>query len=80
MVFDGDLKAKDIANWLDAFQASVNELAGSDHQRFTMEIWGKDKDDGMIHERVKAIKQDSFPYLDMDMYWSEMTSFSFVCT
>ena len=56
MVFDGDLKAKDIVNWLDAFQASMNNLAGSDQLMFTMEIWGKDNNDGTIHERVKVQK------------------------
>ena len=65
---------------MDAFQASVNELAVSDYLKFTMEIWDKDKDDGMIHERVKVKKQDSFPDLDMEMYWSENDEFFFVCT
>lgn len=71
VVFDGDLKKGDVGAWLNEFQGSVNELAGSDFLRFTAEVWGKDKDDDSVHEMVKVCKRESFPYLDMEMYWSK---------
>jgi hypothetical protein len=70
IVFEGELKKKDVANWLDNFQARVDELAGSNFLNFTAEVWGADKDDGMLHKAVSVNKGESFPYLDMEMYWS----------
>ena len=36
-----------------------------------MEIWGSDREDGSESELVKISKKDSFPFLDMAMFWKE---------
>ena len=42
---------------------------------FTVEVWGADKDDGMRHKAVTIKEEKCFPYLDMEMYWSNGNEF-----
>ena len=70
VIFEGNLKAGNVADWLRKFQQRVNELAGSDFLKFTAEVWGMDKDDGNTYGAVMVRGSDWFPYLDMEMFWS----------
>ena len=59
------------------FQAEVDELAGSNYLNFTAQVWGEDKNDGNIQEAVTVRGEDSFLYLDMEMFWSERGDLQF---
>jgi hypothetical protein len=65
---------EEIANWRNKFQKSVNKLAGGDYLQFTCNIWlHKSKQECPVKEfdkSVSAEKNDSFPYMDMEMRWS----------
>jgi len=56
-----------VITWLKNFQTKVNALLGTDRLQFTAEVWGKEKYDGIKHEKVKIITNDTFPFLDMEM-------------
>ena len=77
MVFKGNLKVSDIGEWLQEFQNKVNDLAGLDYLKFTAEVWGKAKYDGKVQKAVTVNGKDSFPYLDMEMYWSKRGDLEF---
>ena len=63
----------DICDWLELFQSRVNELCGSDHLKFPVEIWNPDASDSEIprNKKVKINRKSAFPYLDTEMYWHE---------
>jgi hypothetical protein len=71
VVFRNKLSKAEVAMWLKKFQERVNELAESEFLRFTAVIWGNDKEDGMKHNNVSVNGGKSFPFLDMEMYWSD---------
>ena len=60
-----------MVDWLDMFQKRVNELTGSEHLKFTLDIWDPDspKDEKPSNERVTSNRSSAFPYLDMEFYW-----------
>ena len=70
-MFKGTLTKHNVITWLNSFQKKVNALLATDRLQFTAEVWGKGKEDGIKHEKVKAIEKDTFPFLDMEMSWSE---------
>ena len=39
VVFKGKKKAREIRDWLEEFQQTVNKAAGNQHLQFTTEIW-----------------------------------------
>jgi len=34
-------------------------------------VWGKNRDDGTVHNMVSVCKDEAFPYLDIELYWSK---------
>jgi hypothetical protein len=44
-IFTGNRNLSDMADWLNKFQLSVNELLDSDKLQFTLAVWGADKQD-----------------------------------
>jgi hypothetical protein len=71
VVFKKKLSKAKLAMWLRKFQKRVDELAESKFLKFTAVIWGNDKEDSKEYDNVTVNRGDSFPYLDMEMYWSE---------
>jgi hypothetical protein len=71
VVFKDDPLKSEVAEWLRKFQERVDELAESKFLKFMMVIWGKDKEDRRKHNNVSVNRCDYFPYLDMEMYWSD---------
>ena len=68
---EGQKSDKKICDWLESFQDRVNEKCGSDHLQFTAEIW-KSGAPASMKSRSKSVKtnhEESFPYLDVEMYW-----------
>ena len=70
-VFNGDWKKRNIVDWLDKFQSNVDICVGSEHLQFTAEVWGADKNDSTASKKVKVIKSNSFPYLDLELFWKK---------
>jgi hypothetical protein len=68
--FIGNRTTSEMAEWLGTFQTRVDEIAESNFLKFTAEVWGRDKDDGRKYKSVTVRDGDSFPFLDMEMYWS----------
>ncbi len=53
------------------FKRNVNEVLRSDHLQFTCEIWNPDAPLNEIqrNEDVLICRGNTFPYLDMELYW-----------
>ena len=73
-VFKGQWKYKDISEWRDNFQQSVNELAGGDYLQFTCSVWLNNKSNptttNQTNPKVSIESSNAFPYLDMELYWA----------
>ena len=50
---------------------------GSNYLKFTAKVWGEDKNDGSIQEAATIRGEDSFLYLDMEMFWSKRGDLQF---
>ena len=51
-IFDKKEKKKDVATWLDSFQKAIDFYATNDFLKFTVTIWGADRDDRSRHLKV----------------------------
>ena len=67
VVFEGTKKAREIRNWLEEFQKTVNKAARNQNLQFTAEIWAKEKNSStpVKEERVQIVTNDEFPFLYM---------------
>ena len=80
-VFNGKWNYDMIVDWRNKFQESVNELAEGDYVQFTCQIWldesrriGPTK---AYDKMVSAETSKGFPYLDMELFWSEQDELQF---
>ena len=71
------MSKEDVITWLGNFQTKVNDLLDTERLQFTAEVWGKEKENGMKHEKVKVIKKDTFPFLDIEMSLSKKNKLLF---
>ena len=71
IVFNRTLTKHNVITWLNSFQQRVNALLVTERLQFIAEVWGKGKENGLKHKKVKVIEKDTFPFLDMGMSWSE---------
>ena len=51
MVFKGKKSVREIKDWLDEFQQTVDKAAGNQHLKFTAEIWKPDENPPLSSER-----------------------------
>ena len=51
VVFKGKKSVKEIKDWLDEFQQTVDKAAGNQHLQFTTEIWKPDENPSPSSER-----------------------------
>ena len=81
--FEGIWSYDMIVNWRNNFQKSVNKLADGNYLIFTCEVWlaegkrvspPKEKEHNKL---VKVHRKESFPYLDMNLVWSEEEELQF---
>ena len=72
-IIKGRRTTDEMCDWLDDFQAKVNILTGSDHLQFTAEIWNPSaaENEEPRNKNVTIRTEQSFPYLDMELYWRE---------
>ena len=70
-VINGKRSTEQMVEWLDSFQAQVNKLTGSEHLKFTLDIWNPDspEEETPSNKRVTIKRNSAFPYLDMEFYW-----------
>jgi hypothetical protein len=61
VVFKGNWSKQEITEWLDNFQAELNKITKYDGLQFTVSIWGAEKEDGTIHEKVTVEPTDYLP-------------------
>ena len=47
----------------------IDKITGNDFLQFTAELWGADRDDNTLSNKVDVISKDVFPFLDMELYW-----------
>ena len=71
IAFRGKWMKKRCNQWLQTFQHKVNKLCGSQYLVFEMVVWGADKEDGSATPKVKVHAADSFPYLDIKLYYRD---------
>ena len=69
----GKKTTDEIVDWLEEFQQRSDELCGSNSLVFTMEIWNPESppDEVPRNKKVTICKEESFPYLDLEMYWRD---------
>ena len=79
-VFKGQLSTKQIQDWLQAFQTDINDVAENEFLKFTAVIW----DPTNLHDpetiespNTTIAKSESFPFLDMEMFWNSNSKLSF---
>ena len=72
MVFTGNKSAREVKDWLEYFQKTVNKAAGNQHLQFTAEIWTAEEKSPTPanEERVQIVTNDEFLFLDMIISWS----------
>ena len=72
MVFTGKKITREIKDWLEEFQQTVNKASGNQHLKFTAEIWENEENSPTPakEERFQIETKDEFPFLDMKMSWS----------
>jgi hypothetical protein len=71
-VFPGVWTLDDMDNWRARFQGAINEVAGNDKLSFTAELWTPgEASKQKIGEKVSSETAASFPFLDMELSWSE---------
>ena len=63
--------------WLDEFQEQVNKIAESHCLQFTAEAWNLKEDEEITNDKLTIVKDEHFPYLDMEMYWNERHELKF---
>ena len=57
--------------WLRKFQAKTNEICGNQHLVWTIEIWDPGEGPKLtdVNPKVKLIRKNMFPFLDMKISW-----------
>ena len=70
-IFNRKMKKKDVAQWLDSFQKAINHYATNNFLKFTVTIWGANRDDRSKHPKVSIDTQEYFPFLDMELFWNQ---------
>jgi hypothetical protein len=75
--FTGDWDYDMIVKWRNEFQDSVNTLAEGDYLQFTCSIWLPNEKAKEHNKMVSIERGKGFPYLDMELIWSEQKELQF---
>ena len=69
-IWDSLATTDEICNWLDEFQARVNQLTESEFLKCTCDIWNPDspKDEKPQNKKVKINRSKNFPFLDIRFF------------
>ena len=72
MFFKGQKSVREIKDWLDEFQKTVDKAAGNQHLQITAEIWKPDENPPpqAKEDRFQVVTKDEFPFLYMEMRWT----------
>jgi hypothetical protein len=75
-IFPGKYNYQDLNEWLFDFQEEVNEIAGNDYLQFTAVLWdpSNSQKDVLLNDKVEVIKDQTFPFLDMELSWNDVTN------
>jgi hypothetical protein len=77
-VFPGAWTINDMDDWRTKFQGAINDAAGNNKLLFTTEMWAPGDDAKQkIGEKVSTETADSFPFLDMQLSWSDQGDLKF---
>ena len=78
-VFKSNLSFEEICNWREDFQNNVNKITGGDYLQFTCDVWKQEELEPKTssNKKVTLNNEDSFPYLDMELFWSETNDLQF---
>jgi hypothetical protein len=71
VIMKGQKSNADIGEWLNTFQKRVNQVTGCEGLVFTVSIWRQDWNNEPAHPKAEVVKSPAFPFLDMEMSWSE---------
>ena len=79
VVFTGERNTKEVRDWLNEFQQTINESKGNQHLQFTAEIWTTKKNSPTLakYEIFQSVTDDEFPFLDMKISWSPQGDLQF---
>ena len=71
VVMKGNKSNEEITQWLDEFQQKVNSVTGYEGLVFAVSIWRDKSEKNVIHPKAETVKSSFFPFLDMEMPWSD---------
>ena len=65
-------RKREIKDYLEESNQTVNTAAGNQHLQFTAEIWTDESNSPTPEkeDRVQIVTNNEFPFLDMKMSWS----------
>jgi len=72
LVFDKKKSTEEVVTWLRNFQSEVNNLCGSEHLQFTVDIWNPEAppDEKPSYKKVSIHRGHQFPYLCNHKYYN----------
>jgi hypothetical protein len=80
-VFKNTCSYSQLAEWRHNFQLAVNDLAGGQYLQYSLSIWlDQSRRCAPLYQfdtKVSVVKDPTFPYLDMELYWSNDDDFLF---
>jgi GIY-YIG catalytic domain len=80
-VFKGRWSYEEIVKWRNDFQRAVNKLAGGTFLQFTCSMWWDISKialpESEREESTSIVEDSKFPYLDMELFWSEKGELKF---
>jgi hypothetical protein len=76
LVFRGKRSVPELTKWWHKLQTEINEVAEGSYFQVTMVVWEPGGTDRMVGP-VSVSASPSFPYLDMELFWSRSGALNF---
>jgi hypothetical protein len=76
LVFCGKRSVPELTKWWHKLQTEINEVAEGSYFQVTMIVWEPGGTDWMVGP-VSISASPSFPYLDMELFWSQSGALNF---
>jgi hypothetical protein len=69
-IFNNKLSEIQLDNWISLFQRKINFITEGNFFKFTVALWDEGNTNATINNNnVDVITKNSFPFLDMDLFW-----------
>jgi hypothetical protein len=76
-VFLGTWMQTEVEDWLSTFQRAINDKTGNNKLSFMAEVWTPRGEKTKVEGKVGTQMADQFPFLDMELSWSNEGTLKF---